>query len=457
MKISVVLGPRKPQKADILGATNNNSTLFLRIQNFCSGTPPGFRRLGEEKGDQSTLLSPSLPTLTLTLQKLRKIMLFKLKILRTTNTFSPPSLRRRPLYENNNPRRHLCGDGGDDNDNQDGSVTATALNDDYGRGIILFPTIPIVESVFDIITLTLISCLILLSILSVCFIFHLRIKSRQSYPLQNFNSLWSIRLVLVAFVVCWAINETLRLPLFHRQYLYPLMPAMDILQQASICRIHVVLSLGFFEPGFLITLLFLVNVSIKERNPRVSWSIPLILLSCLPIFLLQTLVVFFSPLGEIFPAGFQVTSVASIDETFHDESVMCTYPLFSIMVFAAFGIAYSMWLLFAYWRVITFVINKGTLTRIHILVFVIIVSLPLQVFFLTFSSFWLPEDAKHGGALLGMFVTVAICVAVGEGILVIKPISDALAASGACCAYNPADGRPETDLQHVEVVHSHRQ
>ncbi|KAL6969024.1 hypothetical protein U1Q18_004818 [Sarracenia purpurea var. burkii] len=309
----------------------------------------------------------------------------------------------------------------------------------HGSEILLFPAIPIVDSVFDIATLSLICCLVLLSILSVSFILQLRLKSRRSQHLHRFNCLWTVRVLLVSFIALWALNEILRLPSFHRHYLYPFLPYLTLSEQANLCKLHVVLSIGFFEPGFLITLLFLVNVSIKKRNPSDIWALGFIFLACLPVLVLQMFFVFFSPLQAHLPDVFQASSVLSIDP-FDNETQMCTYPLFSILVFAAFGILYSLGFLFTYWRVVSLVINKGTRVRIHALALSVLVSLPTQVFFMALSSFWIPENAVHYGVMLGMFVTVALCAAVGEVILVIRPIADALSAGGDSCSWKaPAE------------------
>ncbi|GFZ06390.1 hypothetical protein Acr_18g0005600 [Actinidia rufa] len=308
------------------------------------------------------------------------------------------------------------------------------LSDYNGIGMVLFPAIPIADSAFDIATLSLISCLTLLSVLSLCFIFHLRLKSRISHHLQNFISLWSVRLLLVSFAAAWALNEILRLPFFHRHYLYPFLPNFTLSQQSNLCKIHIVLSLGLFEPGFLITLLFLLNVSIKKRTPRDISAISLIFFSCTPVLVLQLFFLFFSPLQNQLPNILQTSSILLID-SFDNKILRCTYPIFSTIVFAAFVMAYTLGLLFSYWRVVSLVINKSTRVRIHALAFSVLICLPLQILFLASSSFWRPGTAAYGGVMFGMFISVAVCVAVGESVLVIRPIADALAAGGEYCRW----------------------
>ncbi|XP_052181557.1 uncharacterized protein LOC127794480 [Diospyros lotus] len=300
------------------------------------------------------------------------------------------------------------------------------LSDGHGS-LLQFPAFPVLDSAFDVVTLSLIASLIIFSLVSLVFILQLRLKSRTSHHLQGFNSLWFVRLLFTAFVAASAFSEILRLPSFHRSH--------RLSQQANLCKFHVVLSLGFFQPGFLISLLFLLNVSIKNRNTNNQWAIGVIFLLCLPVLVLQAFFVFFSPLEANVPYVFFSSSLFSID-SFHHKSLLCIYPLFSTIVFAGFGITLSLCFLFSYWRVVSLVINKGTSFRIHALAFSILISLPMQVIFLAFSSFFRPEEAIYSCFMLGKFVCVLCCATVGESVLVIKPITDALSAGGDCCQWD---------------------
>lgn len=303
--------------------------------------------------------------------------------------------------------------------------------------ILFIPPLPFLESAYDFITLSFITALLLLSLLSLTFIFHLRIKSRTAPHLQNFNSLWTVRFLLVFFISLWALNELLRLPFFRTGYVYPFPPNLTLTQQANLCKIHVVLSLGFLEPGFLVTLLFLVNVSIKKKIPHAHglWAIAFVFATCLPIFLLQILFVFYTRLGLRLPLCFQRSSILHKNE-FGEETVLCTYPLLSTIIFGAFGIVYSLSFLLSCWEVVSLVINKGLRTRIYGLALTVLLTLPLQILFLGLSVLWSAEKHAFGGVALLVFLSTLTCAAVGEGILVIKPIADSLAAGGDCCSWN---------------------
>ncbi|XP_058753013.1 uncharacterized protein LOC131626200 [Vicia villosa] len=296
---------------------------------------------------------------------------------------------------------------------------------------------PLLNSAFDITTVSFISSLIILSVLSLCFIFHLRFKSKSLPYLQNFNSLWTVRFLLVLFIYLWSVVELLRLPFFRRRYLYQYIPSLETYQQANLCKLSVVLSLGFFQPAFLVTLLFLLNASIRKKTPNDAWAITFVFFTCVPLVVIHGLLVFYNPLENQVPELLRQTSVV-----LENDTVLCTYPFLNSVVFAAFGAAYCAWFLFSCWRVLSLVINKGLRIRIYGLASVVLVALPLQVVALAFTVLWNPEDDIYGVVSLVVFLTAFCCAVTGEGILVIKPISDALDAGGHSCRLTPC--RQET-------------
>lgn len=299
-------------------------------------------------------------------------------------------------------------------------------------------------SVFDLVTLSFIAAILFLSLLSLSLIVHLFFKSRRAHHLQNFNSLWTVRLLLVFFVSFWAINELFRLPFFRRQFLTDFLHSLTRDQHKSICKIHVVLSLGLFEPAFLVTLLFLVNVSIKKKNPDDKWAVPFVFASCVPVLALQLFFLFFWPWPDKvpFPRFFQQTAfnVRQYDGQGHvHRTVVCKTPLLSTIMFAAFGVAYSLGFLLSCFRAVSVVINKGLRVRIYILACAVLIPLPVQIISLALSAFWTPEVQLYGGLVFVAFLSVLTCAAVGEGILIVSPISDALAAGGDCCRWGPSE------------------
>ncbi|XP_062074841.1 uncharacterized protein LOC133778837 [Humulus lupulus] len=286
--------------------------------------------------------------------------------------------------------------------------------------------------VLDVVVLSFITALLLLSVFSLCFIFHLCFKSRTSHHLQRFNSLWTVRFLLVLSITFWALNELLRLPLLLRRTAKHLSQP----QQATLCKIHVALSLGFFEPAFLVTLLFLVDVSVKKETPNGRWAAASVLLMTLPLLILQIIVLFFFAEFEAvtlrFPDYFVRSSVVVSGES-NDKTVLCAYPLLSTTAFGSFGLGFSAMFLVSAWRVVSVVINKALRLRIYGLAFTVLVSLPLQIAMLGLSAAWLPDQAAYGSVSLAVFLLTFSCAVVGEGILVIKPIADSLAVRGQQC------------------------
>ncbi|KAK6262552.1 hypothetical protein QUC31_008368 [Theobroma cacao] len=286
------------------------------------------------------------------------------------------------------------------------------------------PTLPFLDSSIDFATISFIAALLLLSLFSIYFIFHLRFKSKSSHHLQNFNSLWTVRFLFVFFITFWALTELLRLPLFRRRYVYPLVPQLTVPQQANLCKVHLVLSLGFFEPGFLVTLLFLLDVSVKKTSPRSLFSVFFVLASCLPIFILQVDFLFFQGPEIRFPEPFHRSWFVSHENT----TVLCAYPLLSTILFGVFGAIFSLSFLLSFWRVVSHVINKALRVRIFALAFTVIITLALQILLMGLSVFWTPDKTAFDGVALLVFLSTFTCAVVVEGILVIKPIADSLAA-----------------------------
>ncbi|KAL0403262.1 UNVERIFIED_CONTAM: hypothetical protein Sradi_1967000 [Sesamum radiatum] len=295
----------------------------------------------------------------------------------------------------------------------------------FHRAYFLFP---VSRNVFDITALCFISALLILSSVAFAFIFYLRLRSQRLQHLENFNSIWTVRLLLVSLASIWASNEVLRLPFVRKHYLYPF--ELTLVEQANICKLHVVLSLGFFEPGFLITLLFLVNVSIKKRKPSRLWALVFLLMICFPLTLLQLFFVVFTPFEGKMPK-FMHGSFVLGDDVYGAKTVLCVYPFFSCVIFGGFTIAYSMAFLLSCWRVMAFVINKGIRMRINILAATVMVSLSVQVACLSLSWLWMPEEGAYGFVVLAMFLFVTGCMAWGSH-FVLKPIKTRWRRTPSC-------------------------
>ncbi|KAL4339273.1 hypothetical protein GQ457_08G033710 [Hibiscus cannabinus] len=294
--------------------------------------------------------------------------------------------------------------------------------------MIFFSTIPLLKSATEFLLVAFITALLVLSLFCVCFILLIRVKSRSSRHLQNFNSLWTVRFLFVIFIAFWALTEAIRIPSFRHINFHPLFPKLTTPQQANFCKLHLVLSLGIFEPGFLVILLFLLDVSIKKTTPKGFFSIFYVFASCLPLFILQVYFVFLDVSKVRFPKFFYRSWFLYQNHHGDEPLVLCAYPFLSTILFGIFGVIYILSFLVSFWKVVSHVINKALKLRIYVLSFTILVCLPLQVLLMGLSDLWTPDKPTHDLFTLSVFLTTFTCAVVGEGIVVIKPISDSLNA-----------------------------
>ncbi|KAI4319949.1 hypothetical protein MLD38_033482 [Melastoma candidum] len=272
--------------------------------------------------------------------------------------------------------------------------------------------------VFGLATFSLIVAVLVLSFLSLAFILHLRQKCIASPPLLRFSSLWTVRILLVSSSSLWSVSQLI--PIFGGN--------------PFLCQLHVTLSLGFLEPSILLTLLFLLNSSTKPP-PCAAHLFSAVLFSCLPMLVLQTMFVFFSPFDDSLPELFTRSSYTSGEGP--SQTTVCTYPLMSTIVFGCFGIIFWMGFALSSYKIIRIVINKGLLLRTHAIALGVIVPLPLEIMLLVLNVLCIPGTSAHSGVTFGVFLCTLAPAVAGEGILVISPIVDALAAGGECCTWNP--------------------
>ncbi|KAL5177776.1 PH, RCC1 and FYVE domains-containing protein 1 [Glycine soja] len=85
---------------------------------------------------------------------------------------------------------------------------------------------------------------------------------------------------------------------------------------------------------------------------------------------LQALLIFFAPFENRMPAERSVV----LNDSYSFETVLCAYPFLSSVLFAVFGVAYSMWFLFSCWRILSLVISKGLRVRIYVLASIVLVA-----------------------------------------------------------------------------------
>ncbi|CAK9236990.1 unnamed protein product [Sphagnum troendelagicum] len=216
---------------------------------------------------------------------------------------------------------------------------------------------PLTASAVDVLgiaTLVLVIVLVPLGLGCVWYVlyFQARIqKERPRAPLLHFNALWIVRVILILLAMLWSMGELLRLRLMRRRHW--LMHSFSFQWQGNMCRLYIISSLGFLEPCFFLTALFLVHRSLRKTpfTPRKAWNgkvVAIILSCCLPVFLLQLFFVVISPSFE-FKGGYSVQKegynhrlpnyfTMTFDLVMMDNQTVavCQYPLLSILVLAVF-------------------------------------------------------------------------------------------------------------------------
>ncbi|KAL6005701.1 hypothetical protein ACLOJK_006272 [Asimina triloba] len=279
------------------------------------------------------------------------------------------------------------------------------------------------NSFIDLTTIIFLIILFVFSVFSISFIFHFRVKTlRHASPyLRDFNSLWPARILLVSFALLWSLAEILRLCPF-----------------PSCCKAYLVASEGLFQPSFFILLLFLVSASLNGKSNHDNTlikALTVLSVSVLPVCILQVFVIFFShhfsPFST-FPEPFHRTSVLMRGR--RDGLVVCAYPAFSTVVLGGFGVGYVACFVAVCWRAGSLVINKTLRLRICGLAVSVALAVPAQVMCLALSAMWRPGDAVFEMLSLVAFLSVLSCAVVGEGILVIRPMADALVVEAAAAS-----------------------
>lgn len=284
-------------------------------------------------------------------------------------------------------------------------------------------------------TLVLVSALCLASLFCIAYVLYFRSQVRRGHllALQEFNAVWGVRIMLITCAMLWGLIELLRIPLLR----HPGGPFhyWSLRQQGALCQAHTVLSFGVIEPCFFLTALFLVQGSVRDApfEQLRRWNqktVSLILACCLPVLGLQAaLVLITSQLpadGTVLhlPAYFTRSYIRDSEE---GKDAICTFPLISTLVLGLFSCIYNCCFLWQGCRMVALVINKRLQIRVCGLVLSLAILLPVKIFFMGLSVLAIPGNLPFELLAFLSFLTVLSCVLVGEGILVVQPIADAMA------------------------------
>ncbi|CAL9135934.1 hypothetical protein MUK42_07660 [Musa troglodytarum] len=304
------------------------------------------------------------------------------------------------------------------------------------------------DSPQDVAAAVVCSALLVLSAASAAAV--LRVRRRCRRRLHNIvNPLWSVRLVLLLFASIWSLAEILRSPIFRRRLPLPFRRRLDIL-----CHVHLVVTQALAEPAFLTVVLFLLRASTRPK-PASSASafaaaIAAALVSALPFLTLYSLYLTVSTWDlrrlSLPPVLFGLSDggAPSISSS-AAAAYQCTYPLIGAVLLAVLGAVYVPVFVSASWGAVSVVINRRLRARLYALSATVVGALSVQVAALTFSTLCNPGDAAFQWLSLAAAVAFATLAAVGEAILVVWPIIDALSVG------KTAEATPE-DMQSTCVV-----
>ncbi|WOK96525.1 hypothetical protein Cni_G05232 [Canna indica] len=285
---------------------------------------------------------------------------------------------------------------------------------------------------FGVVTISLVVLLDILAIRCIYQVVYLRLRiQRQGFQqLGYFNGPWFTRIFLVLVAICWSLSEIARLS-FLKERVFP-----SITWQRNMCKFYILFNLGFSEPSVFLTLVFLLRASLQRRESGAlnqGWNkktICYVILFCLPIFIMQFILVFSGP--KFFNKERSNERAKKINYYFTKTSILngdecvCTYPLFSTILLGIFHAALISYALYIGMHVLSSVVNKQLLRRLYWLVSSIIFSLPVRVLLLGFSVLPHPGNFSHELIVFLAFLIMLFCAVVGIVILVYFPVKDSM-------------------------------
>ncbi|XP_057978088.1 uncharacterized protein LOC131164698 [Malania oleifera] len=292
---------------------------------------------------------------------------------------------------------------------------------------------------FGVVTICLVAALFLLGFLCILYSFYFRsrIHSQRFIQLSYFSGPWIIRITFILFAIWWGFGEILRLSLLRREG--RVLNALSLKWQETVCKYYIVSNLGFAEPCLFLTLIFLLRAPLQKMESGTlsrKWNgktAGYVLLYCLPVFVLQLLVVLIGPNlnrdeNDVRKLPHYFTTTATASQTNgQDDIAFCTYPLLSTILLGVFATLLIMYLFWLGRRILNMVINKNLQKRVYTLIFSVSGFLPLRVLLLGLSVLSRPEHFPFEALAFCAFLALLCCAVVGICMLVYCPVADSLA------------------------------
>lgn len=290
-----------------------------------------------------------------------------------------------------------------------------------------------------VVTISLVALLVLFGLFCIIYTLYFRARIQRSalHQLGYFNGPWIVRILLIVFGICWGFGEVVRLSFFRQEG--KIFHSLSQRWQEDICKFYIISNMGFTEPCLFLTMSFLLRSSLRWRGSSTlnqRWNlmtIGYILLYCLPVFILNLIVVVVSPnfrhgkidvlrrLPKEFTNAYFPLSVSG------QRVIACSYPMLCTILHGLFAIILTTYLLLLGRRMLVSVINKGLQKRVYILIFVVSSFFPLRVLLLGFSVLARHEHFLFEALAFSGFLVLLCCVVVGIFMLVFLPVKDSLA------------------------------
>ncbi|MCL7042669.1 hypothetical protein MKW94_003525 [Papaver nudicaule] len=302
------------------------------------------------------------------------------------------------------------------------------------------PLTRLVADAFGVVTICLVSLLVLLGLFCVLYSIYFRtcIRRQSFLQLGYFNKPWIIRITLILYAIWWGFGEVVRLSLLRRRN--SIVHDLGIKWQQKICKYYVLSNLGIAEPCLLLTIVFLLRASLQKRESGTlsrQWNAKTagyVLLTCLPLFLLQCILVLAGPKfndehsygWKKMPHYFTSTATVVINTQDNDHIAMCTYPLLSTILLGLFATISTGYLLLLGRRMVSSVINKGLQKRALFLICMVSGVFPLRVILLGLSVLSHPEHFLFEALVFSAFLVLLVSAVLGICMLVYCPIADSL-------------------------------
>ncbi|KAI4375495.1 hypothetical protein MLD38_013357 [Melastoma candidum] len=253
---------------------------------------------------------------------------------------------------------------------------------------------------FGVVTICLVALLVLLGLVCILYSFYFRSRTRRDFiQLSYFTGPWVIRITFILFSIWWSFGEIVRLTLLRHKgrILHSVSPGW----QGNFCKGYLVSNLGLAEPCLFLTLVFLLRAPLQKMESGIlspNWNgktIGYILCYCLPVFVLQLIVVLVGPqLNKVNNSNRHKIPHYFTSTTTNSNGVeLCTYPL----------------------------------KRVYALILSVLGFLPLRILFLGLSVLSKPDHVLFEGLIFLAFLSLFCCAGICICFLVYRPVADSLA------------------------------